>query len=275
MISAVAVTPNNRYIVGGHGSRHDHPGHITFWDFKTGSLVRVDRWKPDDLECILATPDNRSIIISGRDDNYFHDGTHYIVVGDIETAKYETIKAARYFPLDLFFSWDKQQVKFGEYALDWRKKENFYTRSKEIEFNGVQPKFVELSQDYSVTTDDENYIVKDTKTNQVIRRLNAGHNNEYYKQTYFKVSADNRYLFAQSGHQFITQDEVLCMWDLQTSVLIKCFESCRGRIHSIDITSDNQFIIAAIGYEPNSAIIVVDVQTDEVVLKIEHETFHK
>jgi hypothetical protein len=275
MISAVAVTPDNRYIVGGDGDYRDHVGHITFWDFKTGSLVRVDEWRHAHLEFILTTPDNNSVVISGWDDNYFHDGTHYVVVGDIETASYKVIRAAKDFPFDLSLSWDKKHVIFGDYLWDWKSDKKPLLRGEKVEYDGLlRSKVVELTQDYVVTSDDDTYIVKDIKNNQVVRRLNPGHNNSYHKLSSFIVTADNRYLFAQRGHQFLTEDEVLCMWDLQTGALVKTFGSCRGRIRSIDITFDNQFIVAAIGHEPSNAIIVVNVETDEVVLKIEHEQFH-
>jgi WD40 repeat protein len=275
MVSAVAVTPNNRYIIGGVADG-SVSGNIAFWDFITGSLVRVDKWKHSYLEFILATPDNRSIVVSGRDDNYFRDGMHYVVAGDIETANYQIIRAAKNFPFDLSFSWDKRFVKFGDYLWDWQKGEKPFAKGEKIKYDGyLHPKVFELTQDYVVTSDHESYIIKDIKTNQVLRRLDVGHNNRYHEQTSFKITADNRYLFAPRGHQFLTQDEILCMWDLETGALMKFFESCRGRIHSIDITSDNQFIVAAIGFDPSSTIIVVDVQADEVVLKIEHEIFHK
>lgn len=61
---------------------------------------------------------------------------------------------------------------------------------------------------------------------------------------------------------------------LRTGALIRSFMTCRGRINSVDITSDNQFAVVAIGHEPESAIVVVNIKTDKVVLKIEHENFH-
>jgi len=213
MISAVAVTPNNRYIIGGHGTQKDHVGHITFWDFQTGLLIRTEKWIHSELEQILVALDNHLLIVSGRDDHVYNDGTHYIKTFVIESNKFKTIRAARDFPLDISFSWDKQYIMFGDYVWDWKTDREPYLKDGKVKYDGhLYPKVIEFTQDQILTSDDETYLIKDAKSNQILRRLHPGHNNKYHGQTAFKVSLDNKYLFAPRGHQYLTHDEILCVW---------------------------------------------------------------
>jgi WD40 repeat protein len=121
-LNAVAVTPDQRFIIGGGPNQANNPGSIRFWDFKTGALIRSDKWKHYELVSILVTPDSRSIVVSGRDDRWMHYGSRYVYSGDIETGKYQLIKSYPDGSMRLSLTRDKKYVKFGDYLWNWQTK---------------------------------------------------------------------------------------------------------------------------------------------------------
>jgi WD40 repeat protein len=121
-LNAVAITPDQRFIIGGGSNQANNPGSIRFWDFNSGALIRSDKWDHYELVSILVTPDSRSIVVSGRDDRWMHYGLRHVYSGDIETGEYHLIKTYPDGSMRLSLTRDKKYVKFGDYLWNWQTK---------------------------------------------------------------------------------------------------------------------------------------------------------
>lgn len=271
MLSTVAVTPDSRFIIGGHGATRDHPGHIWFWEFSTGSLLRSDPWSHYKLASIVATPDGRSIVVSGRDDRMFHDGTCYFVVGDIETAAYQTLLANFHVPLQLSLTWDKKYIKFGDFIWNWKQGGDPRTNTRRRVSRREHEK-AELTAERALFSTDETFVIKDVRTGQVIREFDLGHDNRYHRFSPAIVTPDGKHLLSQKGN-FEFQNMVLAMWAIETGEFVTAFESCKGTIKAIDITGDGRFAVV-LAYDPETEIRVLDLRTTDLILRISHERFH-
>jgi WD40 repeat protein len=266
MADAVAVTPNKRVIIAGADHIVDRPGYIKFWDFKTEAFIRSDPWSHYELNSLLAPQDNRSVIVSGRDDHTLRDGTYYILVGDIETGEYRTVKEGHDFSRSLSFTWDKKYVLFGEYIWDWRMGGEPRPKRNTDPLLETLGRIV-LTAKHVLASTDEAFIVEDFQTGQIVQKFSTGHNNELHRYAPKKVTPNGRYLLSQKGNH-LARNEILAMWDIYTGKFVKTFESCLGTIKSIDITADGQHAVI-LAYDPNSVIRVLDLQTGELILSID------
>ena len=250
---AIAVTPNKQLIIAGSGNYRDHPGYIKFWDFNTGRLIRNDPWNHYVLTSIVTTPDNLSIIIYGRDDHTYLDGTNYVYLGNIETAEYQLVKKWNYREIVLEFMRHEDFISFDRFVLDLRTKIVSQVTNDHVEQLRRLYWKVQVAPDNYLSSNDETFIIEDIRTGQIIKRFGSGHENRYHRYSPIKITSDGRYLLAQKGHDGESQNAILSMWDIQTGKLVTSFESCYGIIKAIDITSDNQYAIVY-AIDPNYVI---------------------
>jgi WD40 repeat protein len=268
MAEAVAVTPDKRIIIAGADDIVDRPGYIKFWDFKTGAFIRNDPWNHYRFNSLLATPDNRAIVVSGRDDHTFRDGTYYILVGDIETGEYRTVKEGRDFSFRLSFTWDKEYVLFDEYIWDWRTGGEPRPRRNTDPLLETRGRIV-LTEKHVLASTDEAFVVEEIQSGQIVQEFSTDHDNEMHRYSPMKVTPNGRYLLSQKGNHW-AQNQILAMWDIYTGKSVKTFESCKGKIESIDITADGQYAVV-LAYDPDSVIRVLNLQTGELILSIDPE----
>lgn len=125
MLSAVAVTPDGHWIIGGYEFQRSYQSQILIWDFATGRLVRSHKVDAYSIGSMLVTPDNRSVLFSGSERGPF--GTEYFVkIADIRNGKFETVKRWEMVgPYDLgsyelTFTADKKSVLFSKFVWDWQ-----------------------------------------------------------------------------------------------------------------------------------------------------------
>lgn len=263
---AIAVTPDKRYIIAGGGDYRDHPGYVKFWNFETGELVRNDTWKHYVLTNIVTLPDSSSIIVHGRDDHTFLDGTKYIYLGDVERGEYQLIHKWVYHETDLtFIHHSKTRIGFDRHIFDLQTKNlSQITPDEEKNIHQLYSK-IELTPDYRLSSNDETFVIED-KTGLIIQRFSHGHKNKYHKYSPKIITPDGRYLLAQIN-EWESQNKILSMWDMQTGDLVTSFESCRGSMQAIDITSDSQYAVVYV-FDPSSVIRVINLHTGQLKLEI-------
>ncbi len=283
MADAVAVTPDKRIIIAGAGNITDRPGYIKFWDFATGTFIRGDPWNHYAFASIVTTPDSRLIVVSGREDHTFSDGTHYILVGDIETGEYRTVKEGHNFLLGLSFTWDKKYIKFDKWETnvvgkwqigdellwDWQTGDEPRPRSRQRSLLPQTLVGIELTANQILSSTDGTFIIEDVQARKIVREFSPGHDNPHHRYTPIKITPNGRYLLSQKGNHF-AKNEILAMWDIYTGKFVKAFEASRGTVVSIDITADGQYAVV-LGFNPNSVIRVLNLQTEELILSIDPE----
>lgn len=273
-LNAVAVTPDQRFIIGGGGNYRDHPGCILFWDFKSGSLVKRYAWSHYVLASIIVTPDSRLVVISGRQDRYYHEGTHFVGAIDIATDAYREIKSWDHGSLCLLFSWDKKYLRFDDFVWDWQAGGQPELWDRDKKWLDQARGHIELAPNRFISSDDQTFLIKDIETNQTIFRFGSGHNNQHHKFAPIKITHDRRYLLSQRGcydNRKGHQDPILGMWDMQTGDLLTSFESCRGAIKAIDVTANSQYVVVLVN-NPGSVIKVINLETGNLISEI-HPTF--
>ncbi len=276
-LDTAAVTPDKHFIIGGGGNHRDHPGLILFWDFKSGSLIKSHSWPHYVLASIVVTPDSRLIVVSGRQDRYYHDGMHFVGAIDIETGTYREIKAWDDGSLELSFTGDRKFLKFDDFLWDWQIGGEPELQQRDKKWLEQTRDKIELSANHFLSSNDQTFVIENVGTGQTILRFSAGHNNPHHKFSPIRVTPDGRYLLSQRGCYDIQkerQDIILSMWDMQTGELTTSFESCRGKIKAIDVTADSQYAVV-LAYDPNSVIRVVNLQTEELTLEIHPELRHR
>lgn len=267
---AIAVTPDKRYIIVGAGDYRDHPGYLKFWDFKTGQLIRNDPWNHYVLSDIVALPDARFIIVHGRDDHTFLDGTEYVYLGDIEAAAYQLVHKWVYHETDLnFIRHSKTQIGFDRHIFDLQTKGlSPITPEEEKKIRGLYSK-IEITPEYRLASNDDTFVIED-KTGVIVQTFRPGHGNKYHKYSPKIITPDGKWLLAQMGcfdpGQEI-QNTILSMWDVQTGHLVTTFETCRGTLVAIDVTNDNQYAVVYV-YDPDPLLRVIDLQTGELSLEL-------
>lgn len=267
MAEKISVTPDKRIIVAGADHINNRPGYIKFWDFTTGNLIRSDKWSHYEMRSLLATPDSRSIIISGRDDHTYNDGTYYILIGDIETGEYRTIKQGEEdsFSLNLSLTWDKEYILFGEHIWDWQAGGNPQPKRYSDPLINILGKIV-LTEKHTLESTDEGFVIEDFQTGEIAQKFSAIHDNKHHRLSPMKVTPNGQYILSQKGN-YDSKNQALAIWNLHTGDFVKTFDNCPGTIKSIDITEDGQHAIV-LCYNPYSIIRVLDIQTGELILSI-------
>jgi hypothetical protein len=276
MAEIVSVTPDNRIIVAG-GDRHitGRPGYIKFWKFDTGELIRTDKWTHHFMHSLLTTPDSCFVVISGSDDDYYLDGTDYILIGNIERGEYQTVKQGHDFSIRLFWTWDKEYVLFGEYIWDWRKGGNPLPKRHSDPLIETRGKIL-LTDRQILESTDEGFIVEEFDKG-IIRKISANHDNKLHRFSPMKVTPDGRYILSQKGDYSFKNgtsinNATLAMWDLKTGNLVKTFENCKSMITSLDITTDGQYAIVLTFDESGAYVIkVLEIETGKLMLSINPE----
>lgn len=268
MADKVSVTPNKRIIIAGADHIRDRPGYIKFWTFGTGEFLRSDTWSHYEMRSLLTTADSRSVIVSGRDDHTFNDGTYYILIGDIATGEYRTIKQGHDFSINLSFTWDQKYILFGEYIWDWQ--ENGAPLPKRDSDPTIKPVGqIVLAEQHLLESTDEGFVVRNFQTGEIVKEFRAIHDNETHRYSPMKVTPDRRYIFSQQGNVW-SKNSVLAMWDLHAGQLVKTFDNCQEPVRSIDITTDGQCVVVLTGGD-NNAIKVLDIETGKLILSIDPE----
>jgi len=265
MAEKVAVTPDKRMIIAGADQIRDRPGYVRFWTFDTGELIRSDKWTHYEMRSLLATPDSRSVMVSGRDDHTFRDGTRYILMGDITTGEYRTIRQGHDFSIDLSFTWDKQYILFGEFLWDWKEGGEPLTKRYSDPLIETRGKVI-LSEQHILEVTDEGFVVENFQTGEVVQKIRA---NDAHRYSPLKITPDGRYILSQLGN-YSSNNSALALWDLEASSFVKTFDTCTEPIGSMDITADGQHAVLLTGGE-NSVIKVLELETGEVILSFSPE----
>ena len=266
MAQVVTVTPDKRTIIAGAGDWNNRPGYIKFWAFNTGKLIRSDKWSHYEMHSLLVTPDSRSVIVSGRDDHTFSDGTFYILIGDIETGEYRTIKQGRKdaFSLNLSLTWDKKYLLFGEYIWDWQIGGIALPKR---DSDPLLNRRIMLTAKHVLESTDEGFVVQDFQAGKIVQKINTVCENERYRHSPMKVTPDKRYILSQTQKgSYRSGNQVLAMWDIYTGSFVKTYDNCQGTIASIDVTTDGQYAIV-LTYAPDM-IKVLNLQTGKVTRSI-------
>ena len=267
---AIAVTPDNRYILAGGGNYRDHPGYLKFWHFQTGEYIRSDPWKHYVLSHIVALPDGRSFVVHGRDDHTFLDGTEYVYLGDVEAADYQLVHKWIYHETGLaFIHHRKNRIGFDRHIFDVQTKDlSQITPDEEKDIQQLYGK-IEIAPGYRLFSNDETFVIEDN-TGMIVQTFGSGHGNRYHKYSPKIITPDGRWLLAQMGcydHGREFQNTMLSMWEVQTGKLVTSFETCQGTIQAIDATHDNQFAVVYV-FDPNARIRVINLQTGELSLEL-------
>jgi WD40 repeat protein len=268
MVDKVAVTPNKHIIIAGADHIRDRPGYIKFWTFRTGEFLRSNKWSHYEMRSLLTTPDSRSVIVSGRDDHTFNDGTYYILMSDIATGKYRIVKQGHDFSINLSFTWDKKYILFGEYIWDWQvNRAPVPKRDTDPTMKSVGQ--IVLAEHHVLESNDEGFVVRNFQTGDIVKEFRAIHDNETHRYSPMKVTPDGRYLLSQQGNAW-SKNSILAMWDLHAGQLVKTFGNCQAPIRSIDITTDGQCAVVLTGGD-KPAIKVLDIETGKLILSINPE----
>lgn len=263
----IAVTPDSRFIIAGAGNYRNHPGYIKFWDFKTKQLVRRDRWDMLVLANILALPDSRTIVVSGRADGYLNDRQRDIVWGDVFTPGYTSVLGKSQYTgsLELLLARDKKWVRFGGMAWDWRKKglAVWHSGGLDLETWVKSMGKIEIASGNFLYPTSTELVVENIKTGQIICRFDPHHNQRLSLP--LKVAPNSEFCLYPIKLPVPTSPSRFClgMWNLKSGKLVHRFEKCSGTFQGIDITSDNRYAVIS-AFAPNDIIWVVDLATGDI-----------
>lgn len=259
----LAVTPDARFIITGRSQSGGNVGCIELWDFKTGALLRRDKWPHYELTSILATPDSRAFAVSGRDDHTYHTGTRYLKLGRVETRQYDELILGDNDRLELSFTWDKRYIKFGDQLWDWQTKQAPQPNLKRL----TSPQRLELSETQDLICGPTQVYVMNNRTLQLHPVFHPPPI-ESNSQS-FKVTSNGQYLISFLRPTKNTQAH-LGFWDMQTGALVKEYEHCKAGL--IDVTGDSQYaVIMTFAPKDKRLIQVIKLDSGEILLQFANE----
>jgi hypothetical protein len=280
-LSAVAVTPDKRYIIAGGDNIAGHPGRILYWDFATGQFLRADPWEHYALARLLVTPDGKTLVSCGRNDRAYSGGGSFAYATDIASGQRQRLNIPVEFSYKLWLTEDQNYVMIDDFRWDWRNGGDPVcinplpaTRAEEFQREGQKAMFqsnhIHLAGGMKMYCEKKAYVLRDANGAEV-RTMNPGHDYEHWQSARMKVTPDGRYLLGTMGTyvpRATEQNIRLGLWDIEAGQLLREFRICPyGMILDLDLTGDGQQAVALV-YNPETMIRVFDLTTGEVRLEI-------
>jgi WD40 repeat protein len=225
-VSAVAVSPDGRFIVSGSRDRT-----VKVWDAQSGALLRSLKGHTDFVSAVAVSPDGR-FIVSGSWDRT-------VKVWDAQSgALLRSLKGHTDFVFAVAVSPDGRFIVSGSHDRTvkvWDAQSGALLRSLKGHTDFVSAVAVSPDGRFIVSgSGDETMKVWDAQSGALLRSL-KGHANLV---SAVAVSPDGRFIVSGS------RDRTVKVWDAQSGALLRSLKGHTDFVSAVAVSSDGRFIVS-------------------------------